>query len=102
MRRQCDRAPPRQRDLRRSQLRSSDQPPGLELHGALLIAAPQLDADPLAGCAQARADRLQPDLRARSAEATVVDFEAISLRGSILELEARLRWLDELSRAVAG
>jgi|SRR6185503_1548573 len=30
------------------------------------------------------------------------DFEAISLRGSVLELEARLRWLDELGRQLGG
>jgi DNA-binding PadR family transcriptional regulator len=30
------------------------------------------------------------------------DFEAMSLRGSVLELEARMRWLDELSRRLGG
>jgi DNA-binding PadR family transcriptional regulator len=30
------------------------------------------------------------------------DFEAMSLRGSVLELEARLRWLDELSHQLGG
>lgn len=30
------------------------------------------------------------------------DFEAMSLRGSILELEARLRWLDELGDQLGG
>jgi DNA-binding PadR family transcriptional regulator len=38
-------------------------------------------------------------LRARAAMPyTEGDFDAMSLRGSVLELEARLRWLDELSR----
>lgn len=36
-------------------------------------------------------------LRAESAgPAAAGDFEALALRGSVLELEARLRWLDEL------
>jgi hypothetical protein len=30
------------------------------------------------------------------------DFEALSLRGSILELEARIRWLTGLGRRLGG
>jgi DNA-binding PadR family transcriptional regulator len=41
-------------------------------------------------------------LRERAAESSVVDFEAMARRGSILELETRLRWLDELARAVGS
>lgn len=40
-------------------------------------------------------------LRAEAARSCAEgDFEAMSLRGSVLELEARVRWLDELSRSL--
>jgi DNA-binding PadR family transcriptional regulator len=54
---------------------------------------------------QARRDTRAALDRLRAAAAAphaAGDFEAMSLRGSVLELEARLRWLDELRHQLGG